>query len=229
MKCTANLKQLSLALLNYHDVQHIFPPATQVFYQWEAPANTTDYRANWVILVLPFVEEQTTYDSFDFTQAISQGTRNQIARGTVLPVMLCPTDVGGDVPFAGVPANNEGSNWARGNYAANGPNAYMGGTCVPFTPSSPPPEIRPPAPTMAARLTNPSAGPNPWRGVMGSCTAMCISKITDGTSHVMLLGEVRIGLNQFDRRGIWAMGDAGASSLYLTVSTPTTLAPMPAS
>ena len=44
--------------------------------------------------------------------------------------------------------------------------------------------------------------------------ALSIAKITDGTTHTILIGELRAGLNQYDPRGTWALGVAGASSFW---------------
>jgi prepilin-type processing-associated H-X9-DG protein len=49
---------------------------------------------------------------------------------------------------------------------------------------------------------------------MGCNTSISLSQITDGASNTILLGELRIGLLSGDRRGTWAMGSAGASSLF---------------
>lgn len=48
-------------------------------------------------------------------------------------------------------------------------------------------------------------GPNVSRG---------IDEIRDGTTNTILLAELRIGVNEHDRRGTWAMGCAGASAVY---------------
>jgi hypothetical protein len=52
------------------------------------------------------------------------------------------------------------------------------------------------------------------RGVMGCNVSLSIGEIVDGTSNVMLVGEVRAGITDKDRRGVWAMGAAGASGLF---------------
>jgi prepilin-type processing-associated H-X9-DG protein len=49
---------------------------------------------------------------------------------------------------------------------------------------------------------------------MGGNTALSIREIEDGTSNTVLLGELRAGISVSDRRGIWAMGMAGASSIW---------------
>ena len=40
---------------------------------------------------------------------------------------------------------------------------------------------------------------------------LSIAKITDGTSKTILLGEMRVGVSQRDRRGVWAMGMCGSN------------------
>jgi prepilin-type N-terminal cleavage/methylation domain-containing protein len=205
MQCRNNLKQLALALHNYHDAHKTFPPSVQ-FAFGQDPAASVDYRTNWVIKILPFLEEQNTYNLFDLTKPISDNV-NRTARGTPLSVMLCPSDVNQNIPFAGISGANEGDRWARGNYAANGTNGYLA------LPSTDP---------MCAHCGVPGASAKDaagWsqvarRGVMGACTSVSLAKILDGASHTMLLGEIRVGLNEYDRRGTWAMGTAGASALF---------------
>ncbi|MCA9270219.1 MAG: DUF1559 domain-containing protein, partial [Planctomycetales bacterium] len=53
------------------------------------------------------------------------------------------------------------------------------------------------------------------RGVMGANVATTIDDIKDGTTNTLLLAELRVGLAAVDRRGTWALGGAGASSLWL--------------
>lgn len=188
MQCQNHLKQLALGLLNYHDSKGIFPPSLQ-FDAGQAPGSSTNFRPNWVIMMLPHIEQQGLYDSFNFAQTISHAD-NRLPRGTELSFMKCPSDGFNRQKFAGV-ASGDNDNWARGNYAANGCNLELswlgdqGGW---------------------ADLTR--------RGVMGPNVALTISGVVDGTSNTMLLGEIRAGISDKDRRGVWAMGTAGPSSLY---------------
>jgi prepilin-type processing-associated H-X9-DG protein len=50
--------------------------------------------------------------------------------------------------------------------------------------------------------------------VIGPNVAAKMKGITDGTSNTLLLGEVRAGITPVDRRGSWALGQAGASVLF---------------
>ncbi len=196
LRCTNNLKQLSLALVNYHDQHEIFPPGMQ--YPAGEPVRTSpNFGPNWVIMALPFLEQQGLYDRFDRTKPISHPD-NLAARSTELSVMLCPSDNGLGNKFDGT-RFGEGAAWARGNYAANAGSGYL-------------------LEGNRWDATWGAASPG-WkdlrlRGVMGPNVSLRTSDIRDGTSNTLLLGEVRVGVNRFDRRGTWAMGTAGASCLF---------------
>jgi hypothetical protein len=165
--------------------------------QKNSPESATTHQPNWVLSVLSFFEEQSLRDSFNYTVPISDPL-NRIPRGATLVPMLCPSDpYNRQALFAGRNAT-EGDNWARGNYGANGALGFLtvGGT-------------------------NPAGGADTiyWknaqtRGVMGMNVALSISKITDGTAKTILIGELRAGISEFDPRGTWALGVAGASSLW---------------
>lgn len=197
-QCQNNVKQLGLALLNYHDTNKEFPPSVRLATKQEnVPETATIHQPNWVVSVLPFFEEQSLFDSFDSTVPVSD-PKNRTARGTTLVAMLCPTDpFNRQSLFAGRNAT-EGDNWARGNYGANGALGFL-----------------------TVTGTNPAGGRNTafWknpqtRGVMGMNISLSIPKVTDGTSQTILIGELRSGVSEFDPRGTWALGAAGASSLW---------------
>lgn len=59
--CQCHLKQLGLALLNYHDANGCFPPAC-VSDKNGKPMHS------WRVLILPFVEDQALYDRYDFSE-----------------------------------------------------------------------------------------------------------------------------------------------------------------
>ncbi len=121
MKCQNNLKQIGLALHNYHDTNQSMP------YGWAtengrfAPVNTTAYgdgtfwyhrRDCWFQRLLPFVEQQSLYSLYtaDRTQYI-HSINNPI---TTTPVQMfaCPSD--GSAPGQG---GNGGSFAFQGSYA----------------------------------------------------------------------------------------------------------------
>ena len=198
VQCNNNMKQLGLALHNYHDAHKTFPPC-QMFPPGASPSTSNQYGPNWVICILPFMEQETLYDSFDLKKPISDAANRQ-QRGVDLSMMKCPSDHYVDQTKFASP--NDGDNWARSNYGSNG---SMGA----FT-------------TANAWLERAAAGRNEplWmnrytRGVMGMNNSVRIKDITDGTTSTFLLLELRAGIVEIDRRGVWAMGTPGASSLWM--------------
>lgn len=210
-QCQNNIKQVALATLNYHDKMGRFPYASTVDsksgisdlrqYRRECgsgcdnPADPSVYKANWIVRILGALEQTTTYDAFDLTRNLGDPV-NQPARGEIIPTLLCPSDNNGHTRFAGLEPK-DGPDWGRTNYAANGANSELASNqgCWPG----------PEAPCWKDKAR---------RGVMGSNAAVSIAEIEDGTTKTFLIGEIRVGVNQFDRRGTWAMGVPGASMLF---------------
>ncbi len=54
MQCSNNLKQLGLSFHNHHDVYNALPPL-QISDQW----------ATWAVLILPFIEQSTSFNQWD--------------------------------------------------------------------------------------------------------------------------------------------------------------------
>jgi prepilin-type N-terminal cleavage/methylation domain-containing protein len=207
-QCQSNLKNIGLGVLNYEQTHKGLPPGMS-FNPFLASSihRLGAYGPNWLIRILPYIEEQQLYTLFDFSKAINLNTpldatnRNRTARGTQLQILLCPSDSYNRVYYQGVGTTPAlGDNWARGNYAAN-----AGGA-----------DIYPIADTADdfRRMQGPkSAG---WksdckRGVMGPNASVTLAKILDGTSNTIMLGEIRAGVTERDSRGIWALGHAGPS------------------
>ncbi len=178
------------------------------------PGDTYQWGPNWVIRVLPFMEYNGLYREFDLTKPISDPA-NAAARATTLPTMLCPSDSEyNSKPYNPVRFKREGQNWARGNYGANGAINYLcdypagGDHGNRFT------FLGPNSPGWSATGGTAHDALPISRGVMGCNEACSVTQIADGTSHTIMLGELRAGTTPVDRRGTWAMGAAGASSLW---------------
>ena len=84
MQCTNNLKQLGLALHNYHDAHRCFPFGNG----GTRPASGSPaYSA--VSLMLPFMEQAPLYHSIDFTRPLTD-TVNTAARLTEVAWLSMP-------------------------------------------------------------------------------------------------------------------------------------------
>jgi prepilin-type N-terminal cleavage/methylation domain-containing protein len=200
-QCQSNIRNAALAVLNYESTKKTLPNG-MTFDPLLASSvhRLSKYGPNWIIDVLPYLEEQPLYNSFDLSKPINDNTapldtnRNRIARGAVIPVLLCPSDENNRVLYSGTNGSPHGGNWGRTNYAASA------GTC----------DIYP------GRATGPTSTEwkdNRRRGVMGPNVGLALRRITDGTSKTIMLGELRVGLTDKDARGVWALGHAGASLL----------------
>jgi prepilin-type N-terminal cleavage/methylation domain-containing protein/prepilin-type processing-associated H-X9-DG protein len=197
-KCQNNLRQLSLALINYESSKGAFPSA----FDFPDTVNPADYPTkglNWAIRVLPFAEQGPLYARFNLKKPVSDA-ENAAARETFVDVFRCPTDNFNSVPME---INASRTRWARGNYAANAGNG-------PLLKS-----------TLSISATQGIYGPTSpgwldgrFRGVIGPNVGATIKQITDGTSNTFLLGEVRAGVTNLDQRGVWALGQAGSSALF---------------
>jgi prepilin-type N-terminal cleavage/methylation domain-containing protein/prepilin-type processing-associated H-X9-DG protein len=207
-QCTNNVKQIALALHNYHDVNNHFPPAVVMPYAQAGNDPLTGGAANpfgpnWAIFLLPFIEQ---HDLYALANPLSYpGTSNlrnlasynlswRNVRGATIKTYLCPSDIGPGAPFTDPGGAPPEPGWARGNYACSGGTAdtdhHIGGdSAVP----------QPPFPGL-------SKGP-----VMSINFGVTLTTIPDGSSNTFLVHEVRIGLNPSDRRGVWAMGMPGSS------------------
>src|SRR5436190_13800279 len=103
MSCSNNLKQIGLALHNYHDTHRCFPPARNPFSPPPPLVHSSLAR------LLPFVEQENLGRLIDFTTSplTFSGTTppsagNYTASITVVRTWLCPSDsVAGQVPGDG--------------------------------------------------------------------------------------------------------------------------------
>ena len=201
--CQNNLKQTTLAVLAYETSRKRFPVAVTGRANDPNPcdSNVADKRQNWIVRVLPFLEETSVYNRFDLSKSPTDES-NRPARASRITTLLCPTDSNNRQRFMGSSGGEStmyGDDWERGNYGANSSLRFLGNDCC------------------DGEATGSSAAG--WadrfrRGVMGFNTAVTAAEITDGLSKTALLLELRAGLTSYDGRGVWALGMPGASSLW---------------
>ncbi|MBI2480802.1 MAG: DUF1559 domain-containing protein [Planctomycetia bacterium] len=84
MSCSNNMKQVGLALHNYHDTFKVFPPHS-------LDALPKRNRLAWTVHLLPFIENQPLYDKFDFSVLYNVGSNNILGM-TAVPVFHCPSN-----------------------------------------------------------------------------------------------------------------------------------------
>lgn len=87
-QCKNNLKQLGLALHNYHDVHTTFPPGWIAVDGGVQNAHDGLNGAGWGTMVLPYLEQAPLYKQFNANLAIQDQSYSQ----QVLPAWQCPSD-----------------------------------------------------------------------------------------------------------------------------------------
>jgi prepilin-type N-terminal cleavage/methylation domain len=94
--CSNNLKQIGLALQNYHDSHNKFPMAGFLTRPTTPPTagQSRAYHHTWLTAVLPYMEQRPLYDNTNMN-LIAWG---QPIVGTLLKNLRCPSDGGFDSP-----------------------------------------------------------------------------------------------------------------------------------
>ena len=119
-QCKNNLKQLGLALHNYHDTHRIFPFGYRT--NPADPSNgNSDSWIGWGTMILPFVDQASLYnllaDNDAFNCCVRWHQRAAITTEpgskSVLPVFICPSD-----PMGGV--NTDMNSHGKSNYKGVG-------------------------------------------------------------------------------------------------------------
>lgn len=104
-ECTNNMKQLGLALHNYHDTHQAFPPGVVTTLPNNLRGCTATPQAwGWLTFILPFMEQQAVYDQLGVTERtlnelLQSADRNLVH--TVIKPYRCPTDQTPDVRKTG--------------------------------------------------------------------------------------------------------------------------------
>lgn len=166
-QCRNNLKQLGLALHNYHDNFLMFPPAKIFGSETQGQGWIRGNSLSWRVMILPYVDQAPLYNQINFSEWIqvrtfSPATINPIKNRT-LPALFCPSDPT-DKVVGGYGGTNYAGMVADGKNAPNPPVQNSG--CV-------------------------SGGVNHGDNTGGlAYKGRQIGQITDGTSNTGLVGEV---------------------------------------
>lgn len=77
-QCKNNLKQIGLAVQNFHDTRRFIPPS-----------RARDRYVTWSVLILPFMEQGNLYDEFDWQARYED--QDPLATQKTLEVYFCPS------------------------------------------------------------------------------------------------------------------------------------------
>jgi len=87
-QCKNNMKQLGLAVHNYHEIHNMIPPGLMVF---ESPPGNGGFAGQGTgVFLLPFIEQSNLYNRYDHNKGFDHAD-NQVVTRTPIPVYQCPS------------------------------------------------------------------------------------------------------------------------------------------
>jgi prepilin-type N-terminal cleavage/methylation domain-containing protein/prepilin-type processing-associated H-X9-DG protein len=163
-QCINNLKQMGLALANYHDSLGAFPSGYVTSSKYIDGESDVAPGWGWGSMILPQLEQPAVFASINFTMPI-QAPANTTSSRVILRTYLCPSDQ----PPSGTFAVTDG---AGNTLATVAPSSYA--SCAGSD-----------AADVATGLNNDGLG----NGVFYRNSSIRIASITDGTSQTVLILE----------------------------------------
>ncbi len=89
LRCKNNLKQIGLALHNFHDRNGHFPPG---YTASQTNADATGPGWGWAAFLLPDLEQENVYKLIDFTQPVTAPGNHDAVRQVNVSFLRCPSD-----------------------------------------------------------------------------------------------------------------------------------------
>jgi prepilin-type processing-associated H-X9-DG protein len=189
IQCANNLKQIGLALHNYHSRANCFPPGNL-----ETPPTASTFggtQLGVLFMLLHDLELGNIYDQINWNNppanvAIDPPTwwndvKNRAVIGQRPAAFVCPSDMGPPMEDSGHTA----ANWYSGGLSAVGSYAMMMGSIGP-----------------GGNMTNSKFYNN---GLFYHAMTHTVADIVDGTSSTIAAGEVLEG-NTMDSSNVWFFG-----------------------
>lgn len=205
-QCKNNMKQLGLAIHNYHDIFGQLPPGaiwrdtnggalnpqTQPSGNGDTMFTSLNYSTNWLMSILPQIDQAPLFNQYNPTLPLIRtggvvADSNNHVVNAVIPAFLCPSD-----PFNSnklVRSEMDNIEMGRNNYGGVLGRERGGGNAS----------------------TAWSNQPGDRRGAFGHGRSAQFRDFVDGTSNTVAIWELRVGPVPTDPRGTWALGRNGVS------------------
>lgn len=190
MQCSNNLKQMGLAVHNFHDAQNGSPPA-------HIDEPSSPYKGGtWCAVILPYVEQVTLYEQFDLgvNWDVAPNPTAAALPAAALPLYRCPTrrstaSLSDNKPQVGATGDYAVSSIASGNYQwqHQGSSVLWGG------------------------LIGTKRQGKTWRPEIE------FSDVTDGLSNTLFIGEKHIHQGELNKGG--SPGGSADGNIYITQQT----------
>jgi prepilin-type N-terminal cleavage/methylation domain-containing protein len=188
-QCKNNLKQLGLAMHNYHDAHNLLPIASMTSRNPSCNTSSTGNNGQsgyvWLRYIMPYIDQANLYNSWNENKyyqdntTVTNGLTNAQIMRTTIPGLLCPSDP----PFRAWGPLGGILNY---NYAVNLGNLFWGSNSYTGTPA----------------VTY--FGGSFYGSTSDTGTCYGLRDILDGTSNTLMISELKGGKVANDIRGlIW--------------------------
>lgn len=212
-QCVNNLKQMGLALHNYHDVYRTLPIGAALARR--GTSFSIRWAVNWKTSILPYIEQRSVFDQLDFINGLfcpwpdGRITGNLVLERLVITLYKCPSS-----PWHPLTDNDRGA-WANAAMELVQKHEYVGISGAYPDPAGRTDQCRQVLYGQVCRT-----------GPLVINEAKNFGDIVDGTSNTMLVaeqsGQVRVVESGVLRprpiRCQWVGGWAGAYSASVTVT-----------
>jgi prepilin-type N-terminal cleavage/methylation domain-containing protein/prepilin-type processing-associated H-X9-DG protein len=218
IQCVNNMKQLGLAIANYHDTYGGYPPGRIWAPRPGKAANdfpkvlAGNQDTTWFCMMMPFIEQTNLANSFNFTlgaeglttsnplDVVAGMFANSTVSATKISSFQCPSDRSNTFQInqsyasaKGIPALGAVV-MSKGNYAASWGN------------------------TSWAQSYDSNLGAQYLKSAFGHDGKITVASITDGTSNTVFTGEVLQGQINDIRGAMWSIVSGG--SVFMSRYTP---------
>jgi len=174
-QCKNNLKQLGIAIHNFHDTLRHLPTSNR-------PPGTGTKRIGGITRMLPYLDQAPLYNNYD--QTLQWSDPNVTMRNTVstkLTVLICPSNPKGGVLDGDPDATTTPSGWAQ-TIAASGDYALAKGVDRGITPYVTIP--------LGSLFTDPTNSANQYyAGLLPQNVDAKLADVTDGLSNTIAMHE----------------------------------------
>ena len=207
-QCANNLKQLGVALHNYHDSHRVMPPGTLGLVNANSGPDTTRFPITWMPMVLPFMDQAQLWDRI--TPDIEAGTSSHLfaERKRVINGLVCPSD-----PEGGKIAVNPSDQFRDHGFCGN----YV--LCYGSKFLTPDADIDDSDDTLDDQRDDNAVSRD---GMFFARSSIGLDDLSDGTTKTLMGSELVVVPNQgnnIDLRGGYYFGRRG-SAIFTTMNPP---------
>ena len=209
-QCKNNLKQIGLAIHNYHDIYNCFPPGANFFRDSAGVTGGNDSLAawGWFPTILPQLDQTNLYNQTIGADQLETILIDPARRGilqTRIPVSICPSDA--------APALNSKRPWYNSKYGGSG--AYVTNGFYSSTSNY----VANHGTNITLLFPYLSQGKDPY-GMFWAASKLSFHDVTDGVSNTIFIGERAWpnlsaswpGLRNLNGPGRWALRQVMALS-----------------